>query len=255
MYPIHKVINAEILNDTTTGGPALPTMGELNARVPSKAKWVWRGRRSLLFLPNGEFIAQVKLHKHLQPLLADPAPTASDVYLVTRPVRFTENPTGSLQHWSFHTQGIFYHLSAPDLPRDVTGKSQGATKSEDVGCSLKCEDLSNVNTEDYIRLHNLQSKKVLVAYKLGQTDYRPEQIMALARWTVEQLSVYGLFTANCQHFATTMVRRTIMRVGNRSAFAGTTLQIADWDFSRVQPHRNGIEHGFVVSPPLPGNAL
>ncbi len=253
MYAISKAPNSDILNDTTTGGPALPTINELNPPVASKAKWVWKGRRSLLFLPNGEFVAKVKLHKHLQPLLADPASIASDVYLVTRPERVVNNPAGSLQHWSFYTQGVFYHLSAPDLPRDTTGKSQNAVKSREAACRLKYEDLRNVNPEDYVRLRNSAGRKVLLAYKVGQTDYRHDQILSLAEWAVRQLSVYGLFGANCQHFATTMVRRTVMRVGDRSAFAGTAIQIVDWDLGRGdQPHENCIERGFVVAPPLPG---
>lgn len=252
MYAISKTPNSGILDDTTTSGPALPTIDELNRSVASKGEWIWRGRRSLLFLPNGEFIAQVKLHKHLQPLLADPASTASDVYLVTRPSIMGRNPIGSLKHWCFYTQGIFYHLSAPDLPRGTTGKSEDATKSRDAVCRLKCEDLSNVNSEDYVRLRSSSGQKLLVAYKVGQTDYRSEQILQLAEWAVRQLSSYGLFRANCQHFATTMVRRTVMRVGDRSAFAGTAIQIVDWDLIRgSQPHVNGIERGFLVAPPLP----
>lgn len=49
-----------------------------------------------------------------------------------------------------------------------------------------------------------------------------------------------------------MVRRTVMRVGDRSAFAGTATQIVDWDLRKEsQPHVNGIERGFLVAPPLP----
>ena len=253
MYAIAQTHNSEILSDTTTGGPALPTVGELNPPVTSKADWMWRGRRSLLFFPNGEFVATVKMHQHLQPLLANPASTASDIYLVTRPESIVNNPAGSLRHWSFYTQGVFYHLSAPDQPRDTTGKCHNATISRHVPCRLKCEDLSHVNSEDYIRLRTSSDQKVLLAYKVGQTDYRPDQILHLAQWAVRQLSRYSLFSANCQHFATTMFRRTAMRVGDRSAFVGTVVQIADWDLTRgIQPHTNGIERGFVVSPPLPG---
>lgn len=252
MYTISKTSNSEILDDTTTGGPALPTIAELNPFVGSKAEWIWRGRRSAFFLPNGEFITNVKIYRHLQPLLADPASTASNVYLVTRPAIIGNNPIGSLQHWSFYTQGIFYHLSAPDQPRDTTRKSEYSTKSRDTVCKLKREDLSNVSSEAYIRLRSSPGRKLLLAYKVGQTDYRSEQILQLGEWAVRQLSTYGLFSANCQHFATTMVRRTVMRVGDRSAFAGTAVQIVDWDLIRgSQPHVNGIERGFLIAPPLP----
>ena len=253
MYAISKIPNSEILDDTTTGGPALPTIGELNPPVASKTGWLWRGRRSVLFLPNGEFIAKVKLHKHLQPLLADPASTASDVYMITQPESIGNNPIGSLYHWSFYTQGVSYHLSASGLPRDSVGKSQSASKSRRVQCRLRCEDLSNVSWEDYIRLQALPIRRLFVAYKVGQTDYKPNQILQIAEWSVRQLSRYGLFSSNCQHFATTMVRRTVMRVGDRSAFAGSVCQISAWDLGRgSEPHINGIERGFLVAPPLAG---
>lgn len=253
MREIAKVSNAEILNDTTTGGPALPTIGELNRPVASKAGWVWSGRRSLLFFPNGEFVAQVKLHRHLRPRLADPASIASDVYLVTRPATVGANPAGSLKHWSFYTQGIFYHLHAPELQRGPSGKSQNTMKSIHAGCKLRREGLSDVDSEDYVTLRDYPGLKLFVAYKVGQTDYRSDQILCLARWAVHQLSVYGFLSANCQHFATTMVRRTVMRVGDRSTFAGTAIQIIRWDLGMGErPHVNGTERGFLISPPLPG---
>lgn len=163
------------------------------------------------------------------------------------------NPIGSLQHWLFYTQGIFYNLSAPDQPRDTTRKSEYATKSREAVCLLKREDLSDVSSDDYIRQQSSPSRILLVAYKVGQTDYRSEQILQLAEWAVRQFSTYGLFSANCQHFATTMVRNTVMRVVDRSAFAGTAVQIVDWDLTRgSQPHANGIDHGFFIALPLPG---
>ena len=253
MYAISKTSNSEILQETATTGPALPTISELNRPISSKLEWIWRGWRSIFFLPNGELLTAVKLHKHLQPRLANPAPTASDVYLVTRPIGPGDNALGSLQHWSFYTQGIFYHLSAPDLPRDNTGKTEHAAKSRDARCTPKYQDLRDVNSEEYVKLRNSSKPKLLLAYKVGQTEYTPDQIRRLAQWTVDQLSTYGLFRANCQHFATTMVRRSVMRLGDRSAFAGTPTQIADWDLMRdSQPHVNSIENDYLIAPPLPG---
>ena len=250
MLKIAQVPNSAILVDTTAAGSALPTISELNPTIVSKTKWIWKGRRSLLFLPNGELVTSVKLHHHLQPLLEDPADTASDIYLVTRPDGVMQNPAGSLQHWSFYTQGFFYHLAAPDLPRNSTGKSKNATKSRQAGCVLRCENLRDVDSEDYFRLQD--SHKVLLAYKVGQTDYSTDQVLRLAEWAVGQLSMYGLVSANCQHFATTMVRRTAMRVGDRSAFIGTAVQIAEFDLRRSdQPHVDNLQNGFVVAPPLP----
>ncbi len=69
MYAISAIRNCEILDDTTTEGPALPTIGELNRPITTKFQWLWSGRRGLLFLPNGEFVAQVFLHLLIRPLL------------------------------------------------------------------------------------------------------------------------------------------------------------------------------------------
>ena len=252
MHDIYETPNSEILDDTTTEGPTLPAIADLNLLGASKVDLILDGWRSLFFIPNGVFFMPVLLHRHIEPSLAYPDSNASDIYLVTRP-QFGRFPSGSLQHWSFYTQGVFYHLSAPNLPRESTEKSHNASKSREAVCELKCNDLRNVDSEDYVRLQGSSGRKPLLAYKVGQTDYRSDQVLRLAEWAVRQLSTYGIFSANCQHFALEMVRRTAMRMGDRSAFAGTAIQIADWDLQRgIQPHSNGIDRGFLVAPSLPG---
>ena len=251
-HDIYETPNSEILDDTTTEGPTLPAIADLNLLGASKVDLILDGWRSLFFIPNGVFFMPVRLHQHIEPSLAYPDSNASDIYLVTRP-QFGRFPSGSLQHWSFYTQGVFYHLSAPNLPRESTEKSHNASKSREAVCELKCNDLRNVDSEDYVRLQGSSGRKPLLAYKVGQTDYRSDQVLRLAEWAVRQLSTYGIFSANCQHFALEMVRRTAMRMGDRSAFAGTAIQIADWDLQRgIQPHSNGIDRGFLVAPSLPG---
>lgn len=251
-HDIYETPNSEILDDTTTEGPTLPAIADLNLLGASKVDLILDGWRSLFFIPNGVFFMPVRLHQHIEPSLAYPDSNASDIYLVTRP-QFGRFPSGSLQHWSFYTQGVFYHLSAPNLPIESTEKSHNASKSREAVCELKCNDLRNVDSEDYVRLQGSSGRKPLLAYKVGQTDYRSDQVLRLAEWAVRQLSTYGIFSANCQHFALEMVRRTAMRMGDRSAFAGTAIQIADWDLQRgIQPHSNGIDRGFLVAPSLPG---
>lgn len=252
MYAMSKIPNSEILDDITTGGPALPTISELDPPASSKAEWMWRTKRSPILLPNGDFVHDVTLNRHLHPLLADPAANASDVYVVTRAETVRVNLVGSLHHWSFYSQGVFYHLSAPDLPRDNSRKSQNAIKSRNAGCRLRYEDLNNVSSEDYVRLQGPPGRKLLVAYKVGQTDYSFDRILKLAEWVVRHMPIYRLLSANCQHFTTMMVQRTVMRAADRSVFAGTAIQIVDWNLSRGnQPHVDSVEQGFVLAPPLP----
>ena len=249
--PLIKTPNSEILENTTTGGPPLPTISELSPVAASITGWVVKGWRRLFYIPNGEFVFDVKLQKHLQPLLVDPSPTASDVYLVFRP-ELLNQPYGSLQHWSLYSQGYFYHMFAPELARESTRKSHNASKSRNAECRLRCEDMSAVDTIAYVKSKVSKLQKPLLAYKVGQTDYSSSQILQIAEWTVQQISIYRLLQANCQHFATTLVHRILMRVSDRAAFAGTATQIVDWDFRRgTQPHVNGLEHGFVFAPPRP----
>ena len=249
--PLIEIPNSEILENTTTGGPPLPPISELSPVPVSIARWAVKGWRRLFYIPNGEFIFDVKLQKHLQPLLANPSPTASDVYLVFRP-EFLGQPYGSLQHWSLYCQGFFYHMFAPDLARESTQKGHNASKSRKAECRLRCEDMSSVDTIAYLKSKTSTIQKPLLAYKVGQTDYTSSQILRLSEWTVQQISIYRLVQANCQHFATTMAHRILVRVSDRAAFAGTAAQIVDWDLKRgTQPHVNGLEHGFVFAPPRP----
>ncbi|KAL9003624.1 MAG: hypothetical protein Q9188_003514 [Gyalolechia gomerana] len=84
-YPMIDTPNSEILDNATTGGPPLPTISELRPSAWSPARWLLKGWRSLFFIPNGEFAMDVIMQRHVEPLLADSALTASDVYMVFRP--------------------------------------------------------------------------------------------------------------------------------------------------------------------------
>jgi len=242
--------NSTILpNDTN---PRLPTVVEL--RTPStRAKWIWAQKRGLLFLPNGEFIETVRFPQHLDLRLADPDPSSHDFYLVSRsPHLMGGGPLGSFGHWSVYCQGHFYHLSAPNLPREFLKKSQNHSSANDVRCRLRHEDLSSPDSADYRRFVDSTVQKPMTAYKVGQTDYSPDQLLCLANWIINRLPVYSLFTANCQHFAKTLAYRSVMRLSDRSTFIGNPTQIVDWDLGdKNEPHINCIEQGFLTGRPRP----
>lgn len=122
MYSISKIPNFNFLDDTTIGGPALPITSELNPLITSRMRWLLRSWRSVLYLPNGKFVTKVKLHQQMQPLLADPASTASDVYVVTQSESIGNIAIWLLYHWSLYAQGVFYHLSALDFLRESVEK-------------------------------------------------------------------------------------------------------------------------------------
>lgn len=250
--PSHRVSNAVILKDDNEA-ERNQTWGELFLSM-SKARQLWSSRRRLFFLPNGDLFHTVRMCQHLDLRLADPEPTGHDFYLVSRP-RVMEGPLGSTHHWSVYCQGHFFHLTAPALPRQSVAKSKTASLFKDVACRLRHEDLSNPDTQDQRRVAtSSRGTKALIAYKVGQTDYCPEQVSRLAQYVVSRLPVYNLFTANCQDFAAGMVGRTVMRLGDRSVFVGTAIQIVEWDLNKAgdQPHVNSAERGFVIQQPLPG---
>lgn len=119
-------------------------------------------------------------------------------------------------------------------------------------CELRHEDLSNPESTDYWRLVDSANQKAMTAYKVGQTDYSPNQLLRLANWIIDRLPIYNLSTANCQHFAKNMAYRSVMRLSDRSRFVGTPTQIVDWDLGdKNEPHINCIERGFLTKRPRP----
>ena len=244
------------MTDVNTEQELLPTLGDLDSVPLSKMRRLFTGLllwRKALQPPNGEFMTVVLKRFHLDTRLADPNPNSHDVFLVVRPRDSVEYSLGSFKHWSFYCQGHFYHLSAPGLRRDTIGKSQTASKNHGVSCRLNHEDWNNLDPGDLRKILETERQKPLMALKVGQTDYRPHQILQLASWIVEQLSSYNLFDANCQHFVRAMVSRTITRLCDRVVFIGSKMQIVDWSLGTGnQRHVNGIEHGWIIAPPLPG---
>ena len=244
-----------IITDVDTGQEPLPTLNELDSLPPSKAE---RLIDLIIFWPryvtppNGDFISNVPRRYHLSPRLADPTPNSHDVFLVVRPRDYMEPPNGSLKHWSFYCQGHFYHLSARGLRRDCVGKSQNTSKSQGVSCQLTHEDWNNLDQGTFESISEAERRRPLVAYKVGQTDYRPDQILRLASWVIEQLPSYNLFDANCQHFVKLMVGRTVVRLCDRTVFMGFKSQIVEWSLRKGdQSHVNHADSGWVIAPPLP----
>ena len=247
--------NSAIMTDVDTGQEPLPTLNELDSLPPSKANRLialiifWP---RLVTPPNGEFISDVLMRFHLNPRLAEPIPSSHDVFLVVRSRDTVEPPIGSLKHWSFYCQGHFYHLSARGLRRDCVEKSQNTSKSQGVSCQLTHEDWNNLDQGTFKSISEAERQRPLVAFKVGQTDYRPDQILRLASWVIEQLPRYNLFDANCQHFVNSMVGRTVMRLCDRTVFMGSKTQIVEWSLKKGdQCQVNSADGGWIIAPPLP----
>ena len=261
------VPNSEILERDSTHGPSLPTIRDLeySESTTIKERVFVRVIDRLLdtavsasYLPNGHVIRQIRRPRQIRFDLADPLPFHHNVYLVTRLSigtrggRYsTPGSRGSTSHWSLYCHGHYYHLSAPALPRRTIEKSQQKSASRFTTSRLRHEDLSSEHTDDYKRLASKKSR-ALIAFKVGQTDYSQEQVLRLAEWIISRLPEYELFTANCQHFAIALMTRTVMRLSDRSIFAGTAIQLAKWDRSGSNTqHINRLDVGFLIGPPLP----
>ena len=192
------------------------------------------------------------MHYHLNARLADPFSNSHDVFLVVRLRDTVEPPIRSLKHWSFYCQGRFCHLSARELRRDWVEKSQSTNKSQGVLCQLTHEDWNNLDQATSETSSEAERRRPLIAFKVGQTDYRSYQILQLASWVIEQLPSYDIYNANCQHFVNSMVGRTVMRLCDRTVFMGSKTQIVDWTLGRGdQCHVNSADGGWIIAPPLP----
>lgn len=262
------VPNSEILESDSTHGSSLPTIRDLeySESTTIKESVFFRVIDGLLntavsasYLPNGNVIRQIRMLRQIRFDLADPLPFSHDVYLVTQisttriGVGHKSAPVsrGSTSHWSLYCHGHYYHLSAPGLPRRIIEKSHQKSASRLTTSRLRHEDFSSEHTDDYKRLASKKGR-ALIAYKVGQTDYCQEQVLRLAEWIISRLPEYELFTANCQHFAIALMARTVMRLGDRSVFAGTAIQLAEWDRSGSNTqHINRLDVGFLIGPPLP----
>ncbi|MCJ1383786.1 hypothetical protein MMC17_006900 [Xylographa soralifera] len=209
----------------------------------------------------GQALWRLQNLQHIDHRLPDTDPSSRNVFLVCRSntagghFRF-DSPS---KHWSIYSQGHFFHLNAPAKPAQLSGVAQEFFQEIEIKPYLKHEDLSTPETDDYKRFMDISGiQKPMLALNVGQTDYLPHEIFALAEWVIARMTNYSIYSASCQHFALRMLVRTVMRLGDRSAFLGSTMQIVDWDMrgSSVSPdHYRSIESGFCVHAPIPIKSL
>ena len=254
-----------LANSQILGTRNLPTVIELQhdghtgflQRVQWKARDLWeafgQGRA-------GYGVWRLECLKHIDARLPGPVPSAKDVFLVCRPQVSNRNirvDTPS-KHWSVYSQGHFYHLSAPTKPRRLWNMSHQVSANTHVCTQLKHQDFSSRETEDHHRFQNSAFKSIpLLAYKVGQTQHLPNEILSLAEWIIQRMSKYDLYSANCQLFALRLLVRIVMRLSDRSSFMGTALQICEWDLGNKSPHafNDTIATGLCIHTPRPSKNL
>ncbi|KAI9697434.1 MAG: hypothetical protein M1836_004712 [Candelina mexicana] len=258
--------NEKTLNEHPTSSNHLPTIKELGpyqSGLPSWLDRLWHYctravKYSLLQIPvpNGEVLYLVETLNHIDHRLADSDPSSHDVYLVSKPTQsYSLQMFASFEHWSVYSQGHFYHLSAPQKPRQLHKASRQLIAGVHKKPCLKHEDFSSSEAADYIKFKTSERKaRPLIAYKVGQTDQLPDQLQTLAQSLIDGMPAYDLWSANCQHFSVGMLDRILVRLGDRSAFLGTAIQIVEWDLlvDKTKPgaYKN-VDLGYWLHAPRP----
>ncbi len=251
--------------DSNNHLPTIEELGPYQPNIPSWLERLWGYWTQLVVYsclqfptPNGDLLNLVRTQHHIDDRLADPDPSSHDVYLVSRPPSTFESIQmfASFEHWSVYTQGHFYHLTAPLQPRQLHKASREAMEGASNKPCLKHEDFSSPEAADYVKAKNSRRKPVpLMAYKVGQTDHSPDQLQTLAQSLIDGMPAYHLWSANCQHFSVRLLDRTLVRLGDRSAFLGTATQIVDWDLAvdKLKPKSyKSVHTGFWIHAPYPG---
>ena len=174
---------------------------------------------------------------------ADPNPTWNNVYVVStihRPL------LSSLAHWSFYSQGHFFHLSAPGLDASACDTSRSNARGR---VQLRHEDLSSADSVEFNRWR--ESKLLLAAIQAGQTMYTPSQILQIATWEINRMTTYDLFETNCQVFVYNLLHRTCMSRRNFTTFIGTACQLTTWTRRSIgsEDHENNVLNGYYLQWP------
>ena len=121
--------------------------------------------------------------------------------------------------------------------------------------TLRVEDLSTIDSDDYIKAQRIAPRKPSAAYEVGATQYSPQQLRSLAQYITTHLSTYDLLSANCQVFVVDLMDRAVMFRRDCSVFVGNKTQLVDWDLrgrhGDDEPARcpYNLERGFLVRKP------
>ena len=165
-----------------------------------------------------------------------------DVWLICKPYG---SKVEAFRHWSVLTQGRIAHLTA-DKGHATSFASQTKSKANFLShmfatgkgmadLALKWQDLSSSGNKNYQELRSRPKSAEFVAYNVGRTTYTPLQVSKLAEAIIKCMNdkrSYHLFDNNCQHFAISLIRYTVMTQSRHIALGGTLLDIVDYTEGR-----------------------
>lgn len=127
-----------------------------------------------------------QVHKHFQnPDLSVEDSELCGVYIIARPNRWQRSMTLPFKpcHWSHYSQGHYYHLAEGER----TGKPAIILRDDKYSAPQALE--RNPPDDPFI------------AYHIGMTDYRSDQIHTLAKWAVTNLVKNDFSVTNYQHLS------------------------------------------------------
>lgn len=238
------------------------TLDDIHLDYTEKQRREGRGRWRITILhfpvgiTNSDFFANIgtrpQFHPDLPEPTLDPNLELHDVYVVCSPhIAWS----GSYKHWSIYTQGHFYHLTIEECLSCLV--EAAASTSESTGKRSKTvlnhQDMSSENTPDYVSFSSKRRKLALIAYQVGKTCYKHQEIYTLANWLIGRMPFYSRLDDNCQRFALSLMNRTIMTKRDFATFVGDGIQLVNWDSTRgtTTPdsgsgHRNCIQNGYQI---------
>lgn len=204
---------------------------------------------------NGKMLSSLRWLRQLDDRLPPPSPQDHGVYLVSAPRGHTRY---RFIHWSFYSQGHFYHLTAAhsDVLDYLDAKFDHSSKSSELrqasSVSLKVQNVLDPDSVNFAPLTAATEKTALQAYHVGCTRFTASQLLQIATSVISQIKSYDVFSENCQLFAISMVNRTVMARRNCSVFVGHMHQIAQWDLAGGPGREQGFHAkttGYVLANP------
>ena len=202
--------------------------------------------RNFAFL--GQIRHGVELHSKLPPsdtkFENGAVENLHDVWLICKPYG---SRVEAFRHWSVLTQGRIAHLTADKGGHATSFASQTNSKKDFLDhlfpkkgkgmadLALKWQDLSSSGNKNYQELRSRPNTVQFVAYNVGRTIYTPLQVSKLAEAIIKCMNrkrSYHLFDNNCQHFAISLIRYTVMTQSRHIALGGTLLDIVDYTEGR-----------------------
>lgn len=72
-----------------------------------------------------------------------------------------------------------------------------------------------------------QMKVASIAHQVGKTIYTHDEIYKLATWVINDMPFYNRFSANCQGFVYSLMKKIVMTKRDFATFVGNKFQLVE----------------------------